>query len=101
MKFLKKLILSSIFVLSGCAIDPPTLLPEEQKVVISPAVMADCEPYKEDLRKGAPFEEVLIIHGENAKIYAKCKGLNNSKKIIIEEFLLNERSKQTDSKPED
>jgi hypothetical protein len=101
MKFLKNLTLSSLFLLGSCAIDPPTLLIEERKVEVDPAIMRDCGRLIDTLPKGASFEDTLIVHAEDAKTFAECKELNNSKKRIILEFLLNERQKQTDPEPED
>jgi uncharacterized protein YcfL len=101
MKFLKKLIILSSIVLAGCASKPPVLLPEEQKVEINSSIMADCGVLLADLPKGSSFEDTLIAHAEDAKTFAKCKELNNSKKEVIQRFLLNERQKQADPKPKE
>jgi uncharacterized protein YcfL len=101
MKYLKKLIIISSIVLAGCASKPPVLLPEEQKVEVNSAIMADCGVLLAELPKGSSFEDTLIAHAEDAKTFAKCKELNNSKKEIIRKFLLNEGSKQTDTKPKE
>ena len=80
--------------ISGCAsTPPPKLLPEEKKVEVSTAVMEDCGNLREDLQINSSFEDTLIMHAEDAKLFVKCKELNNSKKEIIKRFLLNERQK--------
>ena len=102
MKFLKKLILSScIVLLVGCASKPPILLPEEKKVEINQSIMMDCGLLLEELPKGSSFEDTLIAHAEDANTFAKCKELNNSKKEVIQRFLLNEKSKQTNTRPKE
>ena len=103
MKFLKKLILSScvVVLLVGCANKPPVLLPEEKKVEINQSIMMDCGFLVEELPKGSSFEDTLIAHAEDAKTFAKCKELNNSKKEVIQRFLLNEKSKQTNTRPKE
>lgn len=102
MKFLEKLILSSIFivVLAGCAASPPKLLPKEKRVEVNPAVMADCGNLIDTLPLGSSFEDTLIAHAEDSKTFAQCKELNKSKKQIIERFLINEGQKSPSTKPE-
>jgi hypothetical protein len=98
MKYLNKLILSSIF-LAGCAAEP-TIIPEEKKVEIDPAIMSECGFFKDDLPTGSTFEDTLIYHAEDAKTFSTCRKLNESKKQIIQRFLLNEKPKTTGTSPE-
>jgi len=100
MKFLKKLTLSSfIILLAGCVSTPPKLLPEEKRVEVNPAIMLECGNLVDTLPIGSSFEDTLIAHAEDAKTFAQCKELNNSKKQVIERFLINEGQKSSNTKP--
>ena len=96
MRLLKLLILTSSIVLFGCATPtPPSMLtvPSERKVIIDPTIMKDCGKLVDNMPEGSSFEDVLVVKGMDANTFAECKKLNESKKRIITEYLLNDTTR--------
>ncbi len=92
MKLPKLLIISCCIFLFGCkTIEPVTILDstKKEKIVIDVNLLKSCGTLIDNLEYGITFQDVLAAKIKDAYTFAECKKLNESKKKLLEEYLLN------------